>query len=730
MKLESRGTEVEIYGAETEEATFAIATSAIAFQTLSSKLYSDVTTAIIRELACNAYDAHVMVGHKNKPFDLNLPTAFNPEFVIRDYGPGMSDEHILSLYCTYFSSSKQDTNKQIGGFGIGSKSPFSYTDGFTVISYQGGEKRTYSAYVNENKIPAVVRLSTETTGEPDGLEVKFPVQVQDAAEFEKKSRAVFEFFDPLPNINRQDFVVRKAEYSLSGKNWKLRKNADYLNGIRIIQGMVPYKVEGFQGLALEDKEKAVLQLPLDIFLPIGTLSPAATRESLTNDKDTVAKTRKILLAIYDDLTAHIEEGLTQYTSGWDKLDHLRKFADYPTLKNLVLAVRKKVVDDPSLFRVRRVSQIDYPLISISTYTKNWNGVSSRPLFESRYGNMMQLNLLDDKSPFWKEQKYVIVDRSWGGHKDVEHNCRQGKNNNEIVAIKPAIPEVDPLKFDMQAYLDQAQLFLTDIGAKEFEMLSDMEKAPKPVKVTGSAPVVAVKSVVFSNHVYNWSGMWHRTANVLPDTGTHFYVTGVQGKPQGFSNTLSSIDFKRFVERVKELAFIDIKPADDLYYFTPAQGPPKKTKAVWIDLVKHVEEKCLEYVNDPANKYIVYEDEYILRNTCCLSSNFDDEKFTKRLAPYSLYLKACNQLQEIKSASRYIPDSIRITLCELKSSEALKLLPGLQITDKISMRSMVRELKATYPLLDRVSAPDDLAVFYINSVDNQLDLDQIWITYYS
>src|SRR5271157_2420519 len=76
-------------GIDQAPSQFNIQNSPIAFRTLSSGLYTDPVRAVIRELACNAYDAHVVVGKEKEPFKTNLPTNFEPSFRIRDFGPGM-----------------------------------------------------------------------------------------------------------------------------------------------------------------------------------------------------------------------------------------------------------------------------------------------------------------------------------------------------------------------------------------------------------------------------------------------------------------------------------------------------------------------------------------------------------------------------------------------------------------------------------------------------------------
>lgn len=206
MKTQTHSTTTKVSGNASAPRTFAIQASTSAFATLSSGLYNDKIRAIIRELACNAWDAHVMAGKKDVPFDIHLPTELEPVFRITDYGVGLSHEDVLNLYCTYFSSNKSQSNDVVGALGLGSKSPFCYTQslddpqGFTVVSRFGGMKRIYSAYV-EDGAPTIVCLSDEKSDEPNGLDVEFAVNTEDVWEFENKAKDALEFFDPMPKVN-------------------------------------------------------------------------------------------------------------------------------------------------------------------------------------------------------------------------------------------------------------------------------------------------------------------------------------------------------------------------------------------------------------------------------------------------------------------------------------------------------------------------------------------------
>ena len=89
MKLERTGKNVKISGAESAPAAFQIQNSPIAFAILSSRLYQDKILACIRELSCNAFDAHVDAGKADQPFEVHLPTSFEPWFSVKDFGTGL-----------------------------------------------------------------------------------------------------------------------------------------------------------------------------------------------------------------------------------------------------------------------------------------------------------------------------------------------------------------------------------------------------------------------------------------------------------------------------------------------------------------------------------------------------------------------------------------------------------------------------------------------------------------
>lgn len=214
---------------------------------LSDNLYSNKIGSIVRELSANALDAHKMVGKENVPFDVVLPAqeglfiAGQTPFSIRDYGPGLSESEIYSLYTSYGSSSKREDNGQIGGFGIGSKSPFAYTDAFSVTSWNGGLKSNYLCFLNKEGSPCIKKIFETKSEDPTGMQIDIPIKLEDDAErFRSECANQYSFYDIQPRgglgvkpevlyENDYGFIYSSSSCPRNGRNqWNLWRSNDVL----------------------------------------------------------------------------------------------------------------------------------------------------------------------------------------------------------------------------------------------------------------------------------------------------------------------------------------------------------------------------------------------------------------------------------------------------------------------------------------------------------------------
>lgn len=187
---------------------FKIAATGKAFQILSSSLYSYKTKAVVREIGCNAYDAHIDAGTTATPFLVTLPCKEDPHFTVRDFGIGLAEDKFVEIYTTYFGSSKADSNDHTGGLGLGSKTPFIMSKSFTVHSYYNGTDYMWHSFVNDNGEPDVMMLHSKPTTEPNGLKVIVPIgqgmsDTEKTAlfrDFKSEAEEVYRWFDTPPTV--------------------------------------------------------------------------------------------------------------------------------------------------------------------------------------------------------------------------------------------------------------------------------------------------------------------------------------------------------------------------------------------------------------------------------------------------------------------------------------------------------------------------------------------------
>lgn len=331
MQLHDMKSHVERSG-DGVESSFVIKNSAKAFTILSSTLYSDKIGAIVRELSCNAYDAHVAVGKGDVPFEIKLPNSLDPTFYVKDFGPGLSDAQIIGetvdgvfhpgIYQTFFDSSKTDSDAFIGALGLGCKSPFSYTSMFMVESRQNGVKKTYTAFKDEFGKPAIRFMNAEQTTEGDGLTVSLSVKKDDAGKFVSAAKRQLMYFNPKPVVKgHAGFKTYDIKHTTTGTNWKLREVDSYANmsGPQVVQGFVVYPVDG--GILRDRKIPAsvstLLGIDIDLFVPIGQVEPAPSREALSYDDVTVNNLVNVLKVAADEMHSSFQKQFDDCKTYWD-----------------------------------------------------------------------------------------------------------------------------------------------------------------------------------------------------------------------------------------------------------------------------------------------------------------------------------------------------------------------------------------------------------------------------
>lgn len=290
-----------ILGNGSKSKAFSITASPKVFKILSSDLYTNKIRAVVRELITNMIDAHALNGNPEK-FIIQVPGRLDPRFVCRDFGPGMSDFDIQGddnspgLYNSYFSSSKAESNDFIGGFGLGSKSPFSYTDTFSITSYHKGEIRGYVAYMDGDG-PQIKPTFVKEMGPDDktGIEIVVPVEEKDFRNFAYEVSYIMRPFKDLAIISGLD---REIDYFPDFDDYYGVNPERYWpdrGGLYAIYGGIVYPIDG----VVRDRNWLSIRNEVNyIKFPMGSLDIAPSREALSLDD----RTRKNIIVRVKELS--------------------------------------------------------------------------------------------------------------------------------------------------------------------------------------------------------------------------------------------------------------------------------------------------------------------------------------------------------------------------------------------------------------------------------------------
>jgi len=306
---------------------FSVKTSAKMFQVLSSNLYTDKITSVMRELSCNAWDSHVAAGNESTPFEVMIPTDSSSLFYVRDYGTGLSREQLLNVYTTYFESTKTDDDKQVGALGLGSKSPFSLVNEFVVTSYYNNTEYVCVVRLSDKGVPTMNIVAEAKTAQPNGLKVEFEKQWTSSELYEFKESAItlYRWFPLVPmlkwkstsSIEKQVIQYIKPpefvkEFSFESEKLIVLPKHNWSNEIYVKQGIVVYGVSRRSLSGYIDNEyydiigSLLAKYSILIDVPIGSVDVAASREALSLDQNTIDLLCKKLTTFVNDITRVVE----------------------------------------------------------------------------------------------------------------------------------------------------------------------------------------------------------------------------------------------------------------------------------------------------------------------------------------------------------------------------------------------------------------------------------------
>jgi hypothetical protein len=324
MKLNDIRPNIETSG-QLEEQFFSIKDQGMIFDILRNKMYSNPILAICREISCNARDAHREVGIPHTPIHIHLPSNLEQFYKIKDFGPGISPDRMANVFIQYTASTKRSDNVQTGGFGLGAKTPFSYSDTFTIKTNVDGTQYNYACFIDETKVGKLALLSESPTKEPNGTEIIIPVKPVDFRFFADYTEQATRHWDVKPIIKGSNIVWKDQKNILEGTNWAIAATNEYQRNCKLVIDGIEYPLE--QEALRKYADPKLIEAAkgnLYLYFGVGELSLSASREQVYLDKNTQQKIRERLSEVISEIKTKVETKINSFSNLWDANIYYRK----------------------------------------------------------------------------------------------------------------------------------------------------------------------------------------------------------------------------------------------------------------------------------------------------------------------------------------------------------------------------------------------------------------------
>lgn len=693
---------------------FRIRNSAKAFNILSSGLYANKIRAIIRELSCNAVDSHVAAGKQDTPFDVHLPNQLEPWFAIRDYGTGLSHDQVTNIYTTYFESTKTDSNDYIGALGLGSKSPFSYTDNFTVIAVKNGIKGIYTAFINDQGVPSIALMTSETTEDPSGVEVKFAVTDRwDFDKFRQEAAHVYTYFKLRPVISGvSNFQFRDVNYEteniIPGVHAYLGQNRSVA-----VMGNIAYPIEVPNAEQTLGELRGMLNYGLEFHFAIGELDFQASREGLSYVPQTVEAIKTKLIAVNAALAQVLAKEADAIGNLWERALFLSRKASQNLWTNAV----KKYATDTKLetYDVARYGGTKEFKINIADLAAKYN-ITVRG-FDYNKHQKGYPNLKNGSDHNRKADGSYDVVQYWGFV--VSSNIRFIINDTKVGAVERAKFHYRTHKPDGTArvyVLDKANKN-KDMNLKAFfkaiqnppesyvSVASDLDKKERQAGIAKNVTILCLQERGTGGYYRQREMVWRDAgkADQFDSNHTYYYLPlsgfEVQSK-YGMS------DAHRLYNDLRDCGLDTLKTT--IYGVRKGDIEFIQTQPNWVNLEDHI----VTILSKPIdNKLVMSLVLNAIDNYNNISYNFNvTSKIANANSPYVVFVNKLKGFEKI----RYSEQSLK-NLCRMYAKN-VSFNPEAQVRQYVEECNQVQ---ARYALLQYLrSTPATELSDYINMVDTQ------------
>lgn len=633
--------------------TFSMDQTPEAFMALSS-LYSDRIKAVVREIGTNARDAHIAAGKPDVRFLAHLPNLNDPTFWVRDFGVSLpirlvtgeiefdpntgdpidnTDDQLVDnysnveeflqtlideavdveyvadgiiidgikhkiiddamvLYTTYFRSTKRGNNDETGQLGLGSKSPFAYTDSFQVVVYYNGEKRTYALLLNDDGIPEVNLIDSLTgpTDEPDGVYVCMDAKYGDFSSFERAALEIYRDFDVRPIMDWTGLAdedgdtepsdhLKYKEYDkfLEGDGWFLAHN---LNNAYIRMGGVRYRLDQYAA-GIDEVNRKILGMNIMIDCPNGSIDFVPSREAPKYTKKTVTYLNQRLAEIRHGAELSIRATLDNSKNLWEARcwsnDLLLKRDSKLSVMARICKIQDVEYKGTSLGRAEiDISEVKH--IEVTRFT--------REAVRGRYYSFQGWKAIRGDNPRTvvptHRTMFVLDDLTRGVQGRIRHLVKNQPEKEEDCTVD----RVYVIKCVTREARDK---FLETIGfpAEDLVKASSLER-PDIVSRSGGHTAWATNAKVFvhngGSNQQRLIDYWNEKEMDLSTGGVYVELHRYKAKRRGVYTPCNPMSITEICDQLKSVGL----PVPEVVGVRPSVAKHFVKSDIWIDFWEHVE----------------------------------------------------------------------------------------------------------------------------------------------
>ena len=570
MKLKTEKKEFENLGVESK--TFSVDTNdTMIIKLLRDKMYKNKIGAVCREVVSNSRDANREAGRESTPVCVeltnNLGSLLSDEemyITFQDNGVGISPNRMDNIFLKYGGSTKRDSDKYTGGFGIGAKTPFAYSNEFiiiTVVEEKGVRtKYEYQAVITSNgksEVSRMMLLGSEVTDEQTGTKVCVPIKQEDRIEFEKelvyvtslwKVKPVLKGFTEETTIT----ILKETKDYIFIKDSSGRDNRSMFGSQTFIALIdeIPYKLErdkltDYKELEeisgkIEDRYKLVLKYNT------GEVSVSGSREDVEYVNDNYEKfveKAKIVLKEGEEFIESFLNSASSYIQSCVYSNFIAQNRGYSYGNSQELVEGWNVDYLKYLSKLSAIKSLNY---NDDKLYKEFNGVKSIEYFSPKTYNIYSMSIQNGRltkgysnrhtkiSSDWAEKEYYLMDLAKAeptrnamlkqnfpnGYNIVEELEVENLNDYQVSLVQLSRAELfDKLRKEEDKILEL-------LGIK-FKLYSEVEKLRKE-KLSGKniTDIVSVSTRFRKNNTGyrndDWAGLsikFDKGSNVFLDLQT-------------------------------------------------------------------------------------------------------------------------------------------------------------------------------------------------------------------